>query len=752
MNTQTFKLDVAKQPQVKPVVYLRQGDKKGTTLNIGIYDGGEAFALAGYSVKLAIRAPRESGYYEVSGSASGNLATFLVDETYAAAVAGVSDTAYVEVLSGSTVIASTGDFRVVVLESAQEGVDPAHAWTNGVEEFLESAQEQLDDAVEDFGEDAQEQIDAAIGGISADLLATAAGNLAGLGESEAAFLHRAVNGGSPVGGTAAETRCLKGNTIVWNQARDKNDGSNYGSNGVTGTKDSTDGSYTVSGTTTASGACVLKAIQAGFLVIGHKYLIKGCCPPGGSSATYYGGIAGNRVDEGNGGIWTNTQNYGATNLRFDFKSGVTIPETKLFPQLFDLTLMFGEGNEPSTVAEFEALYPLAYYPYDAGTLLPVKMQGIGTVGFNLWDEQWELGTINSSGGNSTTTDRIRAKNYVPVIPGTTYFLNGWVYVWTYAADKSYVARIDHGGIGGTSSVDHNTITIPDNVRYLRFTVVPSYGTTYNHDICINVSDPARNGDYEPYWESELAIPVSTYFPTGMKSAGTARDALYADHADMLIGSVDLGTLSWNRTSTETQNKYRFYSSQLNNVIARPSSNNTVGNILCAEYPSIGGNEPYINVTGVAVNATGVVLVYDPDFAESAASEIGAALSGVILYYELATPTVTPISPPIQMTYRVETGGTETVTVDVEQPAPQSAPARMAIVYALDSRGMRDEALSVIAAIENGKASANYAAGSYLIHCGTLYKVTSAIAVGESITPGTNVTATTVMAELIALTS
>ena len=52
--------------------------------------------------------------------------------------------------------------------------------------------------------------------------------------------------------------------------------------------------------------------------------------------------------------------------------------------------------------------------------------------------------------------------------------------------------------------------------------------------------------------------------------------------------------------------------------------------------------------------------------------------------------------------------------------------------------------------EGDTAAHNYAVGAYLVHNGTLYKVTSAIAVGESITPGTNCTATTVMAELAAI--
>lgn len=62
----------------------------------------------------------------------------------------------------------------------------------------------------------------------------------------------------------------------------------------------------------------------------------------------------------------------------------------------------------------------------------------------------------------------------------------------------------------------------------------------------------------------------------------------------------------------------------------------------------------------------------------------------------------------------------------------------------------EKAYASIATIESSTAAYNHAVGSYLMLGGTLYKVTSAIATGEAIVPGTNVTATTVMAELAAL--
>jgi len=38
-------------------------------------------------------------------------------------------------------------------------------------------------------------------------------------------------------------------------------------------------------------------------------------------------------------------------------------------EIFDLTQMFGAGNEPSTVEEFEKIFPNDYYPYNAGEII-----------------------------------------------------------------------------------------------------------------------------------------------------------------------------------------------------------------------------------------------------------------------------------------------------------------------------------------------------------------------------------------------
>jgi hypothetical protein len=61
---------------------------------------------------------------------------------------------------------------------------------------------------------------------------------------------------------------------------------------------------------------------------------------------------------------------------------------------------------------------------------------------------------------------------------------------------------------------------------MKFRLTDAYGTTYNNDICINISDASRNGVYEPYKESILNLSwIKKYFPNGMRSDGSVRDEI-----------------------------------------------------------------------------------------------------------------------------------------------------------------------------------------------------------------------------------
>lgn len=66
------------------------------------------------------------------------------------------------------------------------------------------------------------------------------------------------------------------------------------------------------------------------------------------------------------------------------QSGTEIDDI-ICPQIYDLTQMFGTGNEPSTTEEFEAMFPNDYYPYNEGELMSMSVNDVVNHGKNYFD-------------------------------------------------------------------------------------------------------------------------------------------------------------------------------------------------------------------------------------------------------------------------------------------------------------------------------------------------------------------------------
>lgn len=161
MNVHEITLDVSKEPAHEPSLYIAQGDKNGTTLKVNVYDNGQALTLTSYTVSFCMRSPDAQDYYEVAGTASGNVATFLIDETYAAGHPGITEIAYINIINGTSNITSSSRLRVVVLPSAKEGVVPAPAYVSEIDQFIDDAQGQIDAAVDQAEDAAADALEAA---------------------------------------------------------------------------------------------------------------------------------------------------------------------------------------------------------------------------------------------------------------------------------------------------------------------------------------------------------------------------------------------------------------------------------------------------------------------------------------------------------------------------------------------------------------------------------------------------------------
>lgn len=142
-------------------------------------------------------------------------------------------------------------------------------------------------------------------------------------------------------------------------------------NGITLIKNA-DGSLTANGTATAK-TWGLFAIGGSYIptVAGSKYLLLGS--PNGCGSDTYSLIDGNgKITEG----VIRTSDGSSLSIRVVFAAGFVAENITFKPQLFNLTAIYKEGNEPTTVEQFKADFPSAFYPYAKGDLYPAKISGV----------------------------------------------------------------------------------------------------------------------------------------------------------------------------------------------------------------------------------------------------------------------------------------------------------------------------------------------------------------------------------------
>lgn len=528
-------------------------------------------------------------------------------------------------------------------------------------------------------------------------------------------------------------KSLRGNTVRWNQIRPATENeSNLGASAIT-----TNGITVASGTVSTGGVTGRKLFLAIVPVENnHKYFVTTGNVETGASNTVKIAI----FDK-----YTPITNYSNTAVKavFTVENGdIRIASENLTDgmvfdmtckiQIFDLTTMFGASNEPATVEEFEALFPEDYYPYDAGSLLSVNVEGVEATGKNLIDCAYD--------NKSSSAYRYEpVQNDLVLKSGVTYTVKPFGKVAESNANIHKSGSNDpvfHWGYYKTQAI---TITPVEDIVISKASIAIAANTFGGFTLEVGT----QATEYVPYKPSVTReIPASTYFPNGMRSAGTAYDELdFVNHkAVTRIGAVDLGTLIW---QYDSQNA-RFFTVSLVPLIANGGSGWKT-NLICESYITQNGVFNDKEISEYA--STGYVYIKDEAYTDAATFK--AAMNGVMLYYELATSTETDLPENLQATYPVELGGTESIVIPTGE---QSAPPTMAIVYGYTADGVRDETQSIVAPVERGVASSNYGVGSYLVMGGILYRVTTAIATGETINPGTNCVATTVMAELVALTA
>lgn len=373
--------------------------------------------------------------------------------------------------------------------------------------------------------------------------------------------------------------------------------------------------------------------------------------------------------------------------------------------LFDLTQMFGAGNEPDTVEEFRALFPGNHYEHNPGQLVSMTADGLFTNGFNQWDEEWVNGYyriyadsgVGNDGAFVENSSYIATAKPMKVLPNTQYYVKSPYGVLFGECDINGIYTGNHYYVYAGS-----TFTTSSNCFYLLFYVDKAItNATYNNDICINLSHTGvENGKYEPYWDEtkDLSI-IQKYFPNGMRSAGSIYDEISFDEttqkwvAIQRVGNVDLGSLSWAYSEHlfggETVAGFK---TSIEDIIFANTAT-TLPNITVSKY-NINTADKVANGYAATETFTGY-KAYKTDLSAyftftTDASEFKSSLSGIMLNYELAEPIITVIEEPINLSYKVGDFGIEQILSD-----SFSAPFRADIIYQFNATDrIRENSLNI----------------------------------------------------------
>ena len=139
----------------------------------------------------------------------------------------------------------------------------------------------------------------------------------------------------------------------------------------------------------------------------------------------------------------------------------------------------------------------------------------------IWDEQWELGSLNTDGTTKAADNIIRSKNFIPADGSKTYYVYGNILIFQYDTNDTVLTY---------AWVNNTTFTTESGCAKLKFRT-GSGTTTYGHDISINY--PSTDTSYHPY---SNICPISGW--SAVKVSRTGENL--ADSSEFTNRSVNSG--------------------------------------------------------------------------------------------------------------------------------------------------------------------------------------------------------------------
>ena len=311
-----------------------------------------------------------------------------------------------------------------------------------------------------------------------------------------------------------------------------------------------------------------------------------------------------------------------------------------------------------------------YRPHNTGTIENTNIGEISSEPYNLFDGEWELGNWN----NNISIHNCKFKNYIEVIGGKTYTIE----ITTSMAKYIREYDIDFNVIKETPfyTGSSNNIQVDNNTRYIKLMIYNEnidFTNNFLTNTCLH-----RTGTRTGYAPHDDFVDLANFNPVKI---GNIQDTFLAlDSGNTFtkrVGVVDLGTLNY------TLDDYRVYTTDLSNLIKKQAG---LENISCSQFTAVSSLSDMTSTNAkMFVSSAGNISFSNMGYD---ATTFKQAMSGVLLYYELATYQT--ISMPLRhlgmvnlgsLTYSTpSSGGRTTSSLVVSGIKPATGSSTLANVY------------------------------------------------------------------------
>jgi len=554
-----------------------------------------------------------------------------------------------------------------------------------------------------------------------------ADDLVGRGESTPAEFSFRASGGKSIKDGAARIKRLKGNSVVWNQlAKPFQDAEEKPYEGEV--------TYLNNGVTISN----LPAYDPYRFDIGlskyrgHKVLILLDYANDNASQLLYLELGGeNSFNFYVSSIaWFKTVEINEENAYKDYFSIYTAEDstgniTLRNLRIIDLTREFGAGNEPTTIEEYYARKPIVAdeYAYNEGEVIHMTAEGIKSVGDNAIEERNTTITTNGFPGTPlvelntndafigiTADGYVDANNinnvevgngkyvfdtdsggygialFVNALPNELYHwsaeTNGRIDVAFYDANRVLISHVSQTNEARTPyNCEYICLCLRDNEDITQRLTFSNIMLTLVHSGWKQDTDAG----YQPYWEDKLIFDerIKEHFPNGMQKWDMVYNRNGKGYVVKGTGVVDLGSLSW---YDDTFNGVPTFTTQDVTKGAIRSMYGSLGGSILAlysemiEFGHLATSDNKVFVFNSLAHSPNTLAVRDTSYTDAASFK--AAMAGVLLYYQLAEPTIIEYNEPFNFDYRVADFGTELMLT--EQP---SAPIAADIIYQFNAVDM-----------------------------------------------------------------